>query len=160
MSRSVLRVAWYRFRATFAVRWGGLLAIVLLIGLVGGLAMGAVAGGAAHAVVVSRRSWRARIPPICVVLHNDSANDSNQSDPAFLRTLARLPHVKRVESTTGAERARAGPERRTRRRTRPTASSTHRRRSSPTSTASSTTRIARRDRRADWPTRAAPTRWS
>ena len=34
------------------------------------------------------------------MLHNDSANDSNQSDPGFLRTLAALPQVKRVESTT------------------------------------------------------------
>src|SRR5271170_5756150 len=40
----VLRVAWYRFRATFVRRWGGYLAIVLLVGLLGGLAMGAIAG--------------------------------------------------------------------------------------------------------------------
>ncbi len=40
----VLRVAWYRFRATFGYRWGGYLSVVLLIGLIGGLAMGAVAG--------------------------------------------------------------------------------------------------------------------
>ena len=42
--RQAWRVARYRFRATFAQRWGGLLAIVLLIGLDGGLAMGAIAG--------------------------------------------------------------------------------------------------------------------
>ena len=40
----VLRVAWYRFRATFRYRWGGYLSLVLLVGLIGGLAMGAVAG--------------------------------------------------------------------------------------------------------------------
>jgi hypothetical protein len=39
----VLRVAWYRFRATFRRRWGDYLAIVLLVGLLGGLAIGAVA---------------------------------------------------------------------------------------------------------------------
>ncbi|MGO9875848.1 MAG: FtsX-like permease family protein [Acidimicrobiia bacterium] len=99
MSRSVLRVAWYRFRATFAVRWGGLLAIVLLIGLVGGVAMGAVAG--ARRTQSSFPAFLASTHPSdLVVLHNDSANDSNQSDPAFLRTLAALPQVKRVESTT------------------------------------------------------------
>ncbi len=43
MSRAALRVAGYRFRATFGGRWGGYLAVVLLIGLVGGLALGAVA---------------------------------------------------------------------------------------------------------------------
>ena len=41
--RQAARVAWYRFRATFVRRRGGLTAIVLLVGLVGGLAMGAVA---------------------------------------------------------------------------------------------------------------------
>ena len=44
MNNAVIAVAWYRFRATFHRRWGGYLAIVLLIGLVGGLAMGSVAG--------------------------------------------------------------------------------------------------------------------
>jgi len=44
VDRAALRVAAYRFRATFGRRWGGYLALVLLIGLVGGLAMGAVAG--------------------------------------------------------------------------------------------------------------------
>ena len=40
--RQAWRVACYRFRATFGRRWGGLFAIVLLIGLLGGLAMGAI----------------------------------------------------------------------------------------------------------------------
>jgi hypothetical protein len=30
----VLRVAWYRFRATFGYRWGGYLSMVLLIGII------------------------------------------------------------------------------------------------------------------------------
>ena len=46
----VFRVAWYRFRATFGRQWGGYLSIVVLIGLLGGLAMGAVAGAAADSV--------------------------------------------------------------------------------------------------------------
>jgi hypothetical protein len=44
VKRAALGVARYRFRATFARRWGGYLAIVLLVGFVGGLAMGAIAG--------------------------------------------------------------------------------------------------------------------
>ena len=43
MSRQAVRVAWYRFRSTLPDRWGGYLALVLLLGFVGGLAMGAVA---------------------------------------------------------------------------------------------------------------------
>jgi len=43
-ARLVLAPAWYRFRVTFRQRLGGYLAIVLLLGLVGGVAMAAVAG--------------------------------------------------------------------------------------------------------------------
>ena len=43
--RRALRVAGYRFRATFVRRRNGYLAIAVLVGLVGGLAMGAVAAG-------------------------------------------------------------------------------------------------------------------
>ena len=39
----VLRVAWYRFRATLGHRWGGYLSVVLLVGLMGGVAMGSIA---------------------------------------------------------------------------------------------------------------------
>jgi hypothetical protein len=41
---SVVREAGYRFRACFRARWTGYLALVLLIGVVGGVAMAAVAG--------------------------------------------------------------------------------------------------------------------
>jgi hypothetical protein len=83
----------------FARRWGGLLAIVLLVGLIGGLALASLAGArrtqsSFPVVLASTR------PSDLLVLHNDSANDSNQSDPAFLRALGALPQVKRVESTT------------------------------------------------------------
>ena len=44
MTASVLREASYRFRACFGRRWGGYLVLVLLTGLVGGVAMAAVAG--------------------------------------------------------------------------------------------------------------------
>ena len=39
----MLTVARYRFGATLRRRWGGYLAIALLIGLVGGVAMGSIA---------------------------------------------------------------------------------------------------------------------
>jgi hypothetical protein len=42
---SVVREAGYRFRACFRARWGGYVALVMLIGVVGGVAMAAVAGG-------------------------------------------------------------------------------------------------------------------
>jgi hypothetical protein len=39
-----LRLSWWRFRATFGQRWSGYLGIVLVVGLLGGLSMAAVAG--------------------------------------------------------------------------------------------------------------------
>ncbi len=61
--------------------------------------MGAVAG--ARRTQSSFPAFLASTHPSdLLVLHNDSANDSNQSDPAFLRTLAALPQVRRVESVT------------------------------------------------------------
>ncbi|MGB9112435.1 MAG: FtsX-like permease family protein [Acidimicrobiales bacterium] len=44
MSKQVLRVAIYRFRATFGKRWPGYLALILIIAAIGGVAMAAVAG--------------------------------------------------------------------------------------------------------------------
>jgi len=45
VSRRALRVPWYRFRATFSQRLPGYLALVFLIGLVGGIAMASFAAG-------------------------------------------------------------------------------------------------------------------
>ncbi len=42
MSARAIRVSWYHFRAAFHQRRGGYLTVILLIGLVGGVAMGAV----------------------------------------------------------------------------------------------------------------------
>ena len=43
MSTRAFRVSWYHFRAGFHQRWSGYLTVILLIGLVGGVAMAAVA---------------------------------------------------------------------------------------------------------------------
>ena len=94
-----MRVARYRFRATFGQRWGGYLTLVLLIGLLGGLAMGAVAG-ARRTQSSYPRFMKSTNPSDLIVLHNDSANDSNKDDAAFLRRIAHLPHVKRIESVS------------------------------------------------------------
>ena len=44
MNGRVLRITWYRFRATFSRRWAGYLSVVLLLGSIGGLALASVAG--------------------------------------------------------------------------------------------------------------------
>src|SRR6185369_16499191 len=92
--KPALRVAWYRFRATFGRRWGGYLTITLLVGLVGGLALGAIAG-ARRTQSSYPRFMKSTNPSDLIVLRNDSATDDNRGDPDFLRRLARLPHVAR-----------------------------------------------------------------
>ncbi len=44
MSRQLLRVGWYRLRRSFRRRSVGYLSVVLVIGLVGGVAMASMAG--------------------------------------------------------------------------------------------------------------------
>ena len=92
--RQVFRVARYRFRATFGRRWGGYLAIVLLIGTLGGIAMAAVAGG---------RRTQSAFPTF---LASTNASDllaqyspsGNGYESAVIDGVAHLPLVKHAES--------------------------------------------------------------
>lgn len=90
--RRVWRIAWFRFRATFGRRWGGYLALVLLIGLIGGLALGVLAG--------ARRTQSAY--PAFLRSTNPSDLSIVGAPPSATGTLrasiARLPGVKHVES--------------------------------------------------------------
>jgi hypothetical protein len=72
-----MRVAWYRFPATFGRRRNGYLAIVLLIGLTGGVAMGSVA--AARRTQASFATFLA------------STNPSDLSLTVFAPDLAKAP---------------------------------------------------------------------
>lgn len=82
--------AWFRFRATFGRRWGGLLAVVLLLGLVGGLAMGAVAG--ARRTESSFPAFLASTNPSDLTVLETSGGLN------LLGTMSRLPHVQHVRS--------------------------------------------------------------
>lgn len=89
MNRHVLRLAWYRFAATFGRRWAGYLSIVLLIGLLGGLALGSVAGA---------RRTESSFPTFLA-----STNPSDLdviTGPVPVGVFARLPRVARVERAT------------------------------------------------------------
>ena len=88
----MIRVAWFRFRATFKREWTGYLALVLLIGLVGGLALGVLAG--------ARRTQSSY--PAFLRSTNPSDLSIVGAPPSKTGTLlgavARLPGVKHVES--------------------------------------------------------------
>jgi ABC-type antimicrobial peptide transport system permease subunit len=102
----------YRFRITLARRWGGYLAIVLLIGLVGGLAMGAVA--AARRTQSSFPTYLASTNPSDLNVPTaewggpGSANSSG-SDLRVARTIAHLPHVRQAENEYSINAQPVGP---------------------------------------------------
>ena len=111
MSRPALRVAWYRFRATFGRRWGGYLALVLLVGLLGGLAMATVA--AARRTQSSYSAFLASTNPsdlnLGTGLYNPALGYNAGYDPRIVHTIAHLPHVRRVESYAALNAALLGP---------------------------------------------------
>jgi FtsX-like permease family/MacB-like periplasmic core domain len=80
------RVGWYWFRANLGRRWANYLTIVLLVGAIGGLAIGSVAG--ARRTQSSYNTFLASTNPsdLDVVLYA----------PNIASELARLPHVRHV----------------------------------------------------------------
>ena len=85
-----MRVAWYRFTATLGRRRGGYLTIVLLIGLVGGIATASVA--AARRTQASFATFLASTRPSDMSL--------TTIGPDLTKDLERLPGVRRVESAS------------------------------------------------------------
>jgi hypothetical protein len=102
MSR-ILETAWYRFRATFGRQWGGYLTVLVLIGLLGGLAMGAVAG--ARRTLASPSVYVASRNPfsfgIGTAVFNPEAGHNSGYDPSVIDTMAHLPSVAAVVSQSG-----------------------------------------------------------
>jgi hypothetical protein len=92
MTGQWLRVAWYRLRATFRRRWGGYLALALLIGLIGGVAMAAMT--AARRTDASYPTFLAstNLSDLLVV------PQANSYAPGLVKGLAALPHVRSVEA--------------------------------------------------------------
>ncbi len=92
MSKPVLRLAWYRFRVTFRRRCGGYLALAVLVGLVGGVALGSLT--AARRTYASYPSFLAGTNPSDLLV----LPSLNGPDPGLVHELARLPHVRSAEA--------------------------------------------------------------
>jgi hypothetical protein len=95
--RPLLRVAWYRFQATFTRRRGSYLGVMLLTALIGGLAMGAAAG--ARRTESSFPTYFASTNPSTIGFfsrYDDPGLGLDTGyDPSLAKTIARLPLVDR-----------------------------------------------------------------
>jgi hypothetical protein len=101
---SAARVVWYRNRTTFARQWGTYLSLIVLIGLIGGIAMGSIAAA---------RRTQAAYPAFLAATNASDltmstygvTNDSSASSysPKLTGNIARLSEVKRVESWVGVQ---------------------------------------------------------
>jgi hypothetical protein len=93
--RQARRVAWYRFRATFARRWGGYLSVVLLIGLIGGTAMASIE--AARRTQSSYPTFLASTNPSDLTV-SIFAPGSGAATSSVLSEIAHLSDVKQVRA--------------------------------------------------------------
>jgi hypothetical protein len=96
----LLRFSRYRFLRTFQQRRGAYLSLVLLIGLVGGLSMGALA--AARRTESSFPEFLASTNPsnlsLGTALWNPALGYTTGYNAPLVAAIARLPHVRRAES--------------------------------------------------------------
>ena len=98
MTGQDLRVAWYRFRTDFRHRRAGYLAIVLLVGLVGGVAMGALA--AARRTQSSFATYVASTDPSNLdvsIFSGFNGGSGATYSAAATEKIAALPGVRHVE---------------------------------------------------------------
>ena len=90
MIREIGRVAWYRLRLDLPRRWTSYAGIVLLVALVGGLALGSIAG--------ARRSESAYPTFLKGTNPSDLAIDVGLYNPKILKEIARLPQVTSIKT--------------------------------------------------------------
>ena len=86
----------YRFRATFRRRWSGYLSVVLLVGLIGGIAMASLA--AARRTQSSYSTFLASTNPSQLTMALFSAANGGGNAPDLTGPISRLPGVKVVRT--------------------------------------------------------------
>jgi hypothetical protein len=96
-------VVWYRSRTTFARRWSAYLGLILLVGLIGGIAMASMA--AARRTQSSYPAFLAgtNVSDLTMSTYGVTNAAASNYSPTLTREIAHLPEVKRVESWVGAE---------------------------------------------------------
>lgn len=96
MSDHVVRIAWYRFRATFRRDVTGYLTVILLIGLIGGVGMASMA--AARRTQSSYPTFIASTNPSTLTMAVYSNNNGGQAGPDLKSKIAKLSGVTAVRS--------------------------------------------------------------
>jgi hypothetical protein len=91
-----LRLGWFRTRATFADQWLSYLSIVLLVGLIGGLAMASVA--AARRTQSSFSTFIASINPSDLTIAGFPNSTTPAYSPSLTQKIRSFPTVTKVES--------------------------------------------------------------
>ncbi len=98
MNSQMMSVAWYRFRATFGRRWSGYVSLALLIGLIGGLALGSVA--AARRTQSSFSTYVASTNPSDLNVSIYSGTGPPGSGPSYSPALTRqIRHLRYVHQS-------------------------------------------------------------
>lgn len=98
VNRRVPGVAWYRFRVTFSRRLRGYLSVVVLIGLIGGIAMASISAG--RRTQSSYPTFLASTNPSDMTVSVYIPSGGGAATPLAAR-LAHLPDVKRVTDLVG-----------------------------------------------------------
>lgn len=105
-------LARYRFGPTLGRRWGGYVALVVLISLVGGLALATIAG--ARRTESSYPTFLASTNPsnlsFGTALFNPALGYTSGYDGAVIQRIAALPGVSRAESYVGLDAVPLGPD--------------------------------------------------
>ena len=98
MTSGQLSIAIYRFRATLHQRWGGYLIVVLLVGLVGGVAMGAIAGARRTQSAFPKYLATTDASNLQAQIWNLQESLLGPASADLAKQLARLPDVQHVAS--------------------------------------------------------------
>ena len=107
MHEGAARVAWYRFRITLRRRWGGYLALAVMIGLVCGVAMASMV--AARRTDASYPRFLASTNPSDLIVQPNGGSASYAGVLRFYSQIARLRHVKQQENAVWLSAATITP---------------------------------------------------
>jgi hypothetical protein len=106
-----LRVSWYRLHGTFSRRWGGYLALAVVIGLLGGLAMGAIAAGGRTDSSFDEFAQNTNASDLVsgVSIYNPAIGVTSGYSAQLIRQIAKLPMYATSEAKSDSPFSHSDP---------------------------------------------------